>query len=215
MNNLSQTPERTAAPSGWIKRRLLPALSLAAVIAIAVTVYLTFGLHPERLASFQQWVYGGAFLISLIGNASVVLPVAVMVILAGIGSTVLPAYGLAGPILVGLAGGAGAGLGEITGYLAGYGGGTPFARAGQHKMQAAYERLMRLMETRGSLLLFLLSAVLNPFFYPAALAAGALRFGIQRYFLICWLGKTIKGITVAGAGYWGLGSLLRLLGVPI
>jgi len=71
------------------------------------------------------------------------------------------------------------------------------------------------MERKGSLTLFILSAVLNPFFYPAALAAGALRFGIRRYFLICWAGKTIKGLTVAYAGYWGLRGLLRILGMPL
>jgi uncharacterized membrane protein YdjX (TVP38/TMEM64 family) len=74
---------------------------------------------------------------------------------------------------------------------------------------------MRLMEQRGSLTLFLLSAILNPFFYPAALAAGATRFGIRKYFFICFAGKTIKGFTVAYAGYWGLRWLLRMLGMPI
>ncbi|MFH1002943.1 MAG: hypothetical protein V1780_02230, partial [Chloroflexota bacterium] len=72
-----------------------------------------------------------------------------------------------------------------------------------------------LMETRGSLVLFVLSAVVNPFFYPTALAAGACRFGIRKYFIICWIGKTIKATTVATAGYWGLGSLLKVLGLPL
>jgi hypothetical protein len=57
--------------------------------------------------------------------------------------------------------------------------------------------------------------VLNPFFYPAALAAGALRFGLKRYLLICSAGKIIKGMTVAYAGYWGLRELLRMLGMPV
>jgi len=57
--------------------------------------------------------------------------------------------------------------------------------------------------------------VLNPLFYPAALTAGALKFGIRRFFLICWAGKTIKGISVAAAGYWGLAGLLKALGVPL
>ncbi len=62
--------------------------------------------------------------------------------------------------------------------------------------------------------LFLLSSVLNPFFYPAALAAGALRLGIRRYFFVCWAGKTIKGMTIAYAGFFGLRSLLHMLGMP-
>jgi hypothetical protein len=74
---------------------------------------------------------------------------------------------------------------------------------------------MKLMEQRGSLTLFFLSAVLNPFFYPAALAAGAARFGIRKYFIICFAGKTVKGFTVAYAGYWGLRGLLRMLGMSV
>jgi uncharacterized membrane protein YdjX (TVP38/TMEM64 family) len=99
--------------------------------------------------------------------------------------------------------------------MTGYGGGTALHDIKQGKIKAAYTRMLGWVERRGSLTLFALSAVLNPFFYPAALAAGALRFGIKRYFLICWAGKTIKGITVAAAGYWGLGAILRALGVPV
>jgi len=73
---------------------------------------------------------------------------------------------------------------------------------------------MGFIERKGSLTLFVLSAVINPFFYPAALAAGALRFGIRRYFLICWAGKTIKGLSVAYAGCGLLGVVLRMLGIP-
>ncbi len=83
------------------------------------------------------------------------------------------------------------------------------------KIQAAYERMMGLMERRGSITLFLLSAVINPFFYPAALAAGATKFGIKKYFIICFIGKTIKGMTIVYVGYWGLRGLLRWLGMPV
>ena len=99
--------------------------------------------------------------------------------------------------------------------MTGYGGGTALQDMKEGKIKSAYRRMTRWVERRGSLTLFVLSAVVNPFFYPAALAAGALRFGIWRYFFICLIGKTIKGITVAAAGYWGLGSILRALGVPV
>jgi uncharacterized membrane protein YdjX (TVP38/TMEM64 family) len=57
--------------------------------------------------------------------------------------------------------------------------------------------------------------VVNPFFYPTAIVAGATHFKLRKYLLICWAGKTIKGISVAAAGYWGLGSILRSFGLPI
>jgi uncharacterized membrane protein YdjX (TVP38/TMEM64 family) len=99
--------------------------------------------------------------------------------------------------------------------MTGYGGGAALYYSKGGKLHALYERLMRLMEEKGSLALFLLASVINPFFYPAALTAGALRFGVKKYFIITWLGKTIKGMTVAYAGYWGLRGLLRMLGAPI
>ncbi|MDH5695859.1 MAG: hypothetical protein OEZ00_04545, partial [Dehalococcoidia bacterium] len=115
--------------------------------------------------------------------------------------------------------GATAGLGETVGglsiYMTGYGGGAALYNIKNEKIRATYLRTLGWVERKGSLTLFVLSAVLNPFFYPAALAAGALRFGVQRYFLICWGGKTIKGISIAAVGYWGLGGLLRMLGVPV
>jgi membrane protein YqaA with SNARE-associated domain len=119
------------------------------------------------------------------------------------------------PMLVGAAAGLGETVGALTIYMTGYGGGTAFINSTHGRVQAAYSRLTSWMERRGSLTLFILAAVLNPFFYPAALAAGALRLGIKRYFLICWAGKTIKGLTIAYAGYWGLRGLLRMLGMPV
>jgi uncharacterized membrane protein YdjX (TVP38/TMEM64 family) len=99
--------------------------------------------------------------------------------------------------------------------MTGYGGGAAIAKGIHGKLQVAYERMMAQMQKRGSWTLFLLASVINPFFYPAALAAGALRFGVVKYFVVCWAGKTIKGLTVAYAGYYGLRGILQALGVPL
>ena len=37
----------------------------------------------------------------------------------------------------------------------------------------------------------------------------------MKYYIICWGGKTIKGLTVAYAGYLGLRGLMRILGMPM
>lgn len=120
-----------------------------------------------------------------------------------------------GPLFVGIAAGTGETIAALTIYMTGYGGGKAISSTKHVKVQAAYTRLLGWMERRGSLTLFLLSAIVNPFFYPAALAAGALRLGIRKYILVCLLGKIIKDTTIAAAGYWGLGGILRTLGLPI
>jgi membrane protein DedA with SNARE-associated domain len=60
-----------------------------------------------------------------------------------------------------------------------------------------------------------LSATINPLFYPAALAAGALRFKLWKFTVICLAGKIIKGMAVAFAGYYGLRQVLHWFGIQV
>ena len=185
---------------------------------IALTVVIIVGVvfYWEELREVGHYGYLGAFLISVFGGATILAPIPMTPAVFALGTVMKPAFApYLGPIFVGAASGLGETIGGLAIYMTGYGGGSVFFTRKRGRLEAAYARVMSWMEKRGSLVLFLLSAVLNPFFYPAALTAGALRFGIKRFFLICWGGKTIKGISVAVAGYWGLGSLLRALGVPI
>lgn len=183
---------------------------ILAIVGVVVTLAMATAvvLFWEDVQKLEGYGYLGAFLVSILGGATIIVPVPMLAVVFALG-------GVLAPYWVGIAAGLGETLGALTIYMTGHGAGTAIYSSKHGKIQAAYERLMGLMERRGSITLFLLSAVLNPFFYPAALAAGALRFGVQRYFLICWAGKTIKGLTVAYAGYWGLRGLLRILGMPV
>ena len=60
---------------------------------------------------------------------------------------------------------------------------------------------------------FVLSVMPNPFFLPVAISLGTMRFRFARFFFACWGGQTIKAVIIAYAGYLGLGSFLRWLGV--
>ena len=179
-------------------------LGIFLTIAMAVAV-VYFWDSVQRLEGYG---YAGAFFISILGGATIIIPVPMLAVVFALGGVLTPYW-------VGVAAGLGETVGALTIYMTGYGGGTALINSKHGRIQAAYGRLMGLMERRGSWTLFLLSAILNPFFYPAALTAGALRFGMRRYFIICWVGKTIKGMTVAYAGYYGLRGLLRMLGMPV
>jgi len=184
------------------------------VLTILLAVALVY--FWEDVRRLEHYGYLGAFIISVIGGATILAPVPMTPVVFALGTVLKPSFApYLGPVFVGIAAGLGETVGGLSIYMTGYGGGTAIYKSKHDKVQAVYSKLMRLVERRGSLTLFVLSAVLNPFFYPAALAAGALRFDIQKYFFICWGGKAIKGITVAAAGYWGLGGLLRLIGIPI
>jgi len=181
------------------------------IVGIILTLLMAMAVvyYWEWVRALEAYGYVGAFVISILGGATIIIPVPMLAVVFALGGVLKYTW------LVGAVAGFGETLGALTIYMTGYGGGAALYSSKHGKIQAAYERLMRLMERRGSITLFLLSAVLNPFFYPAALAAGALRFGVRRYFLICWAGKTIKGMTVAYVGYYGLRGLLRVLGMPI
>ena len=180
-------------------------LGIVLTIAMAVAVVRFW----QQVQALQAWGYLGAFVISILGGATILIPVPMLAVVFALGGVMKYTW------LVGIAAGLGETLGALTIYMTGHGGGIALANSRHGKVQATYERLMGLMERRGSITLFLLSAVINPFFYPAALAAGATKFGIKKYFIICFVGKTIKGMTVVYVGFWGIGSLLRWLGMPV
>lgn len=172
-------------------------------MAIAVVYYRR---DIERLGGYG---YLGAFIISIMGGATIIIPIPMLAVVFALGSALEYTW------LLGLVAGLGETLGALSIYMTGYGGGAAIAKGIHGRLQTAYERMMEQMQKRGSLTLFLLASVINPFFYPAALAAGALRFSIRKYFIICWAGKTVKGLTVAYAGYYGLRGLLRAMGLPL
>ena len=195
-------PERPPKPETWIQTRLLPALSIAFVIGIVVAIYLTFIRHPERYDNLREYVYLGAFLISLIGNASVILPLAVLGTLTAIGVAIVPMTGVSGPILIGLVGGLGAGIGEITGYLAGYSGRVVLKKA------KYYHRVEGWMQRYGGLTVFVMS--LFPFVFDVVgLAAGSLRYPFRKFVLFCWLGRTVNYVTWVTLGSLGIASLVH------
>lgn len=201
-----------------VRKGLAKRAYILGIVGVVITLLMGVAVvyFWENVRALEGYGYLGAFLISVFGGATILAPVPMTPVVFALGTVLRPSFApYLGPVFVGAAAGLGETLGGLTIYMTGYGGGTAVRGSGNGKIQAVYSRIEKWVERKGSLTLFVLSAVLNPFFYPAALAAGALRFSIQRYFLICWGGKTIKGIAVAAAGYWGLGSLLRLLGVPI
>ena len=189
----------------WLKKNFIPILMLLFVIAITVGIYFVYGRHPERLFELKNYAYWGAFLISLIGNATVILPGAVLPILSTIGVVLYPVTGPSGPIIVGLVGGIGAAIGEMTGYMVGYSGRGIVERAN------LYKRLVEWLRRWGTLTIFILSLV--PFFFDlAGIAAGVLRFPLWKFILACWLGRTILYVGIVLAAGWGWETVLPYLG---
>lgn len=180
----------------WLKRHLIPILTLLFVIVITAGLFFCVR-NPEIVTKLKSYGYFGAFLIGLIGNASVLIPGIVLPILTGWGVLLYLQFGLVAPVMVGLAGGAGAAIGELTGYMAGYSG------RGVVERIKLYNRLVEWLKKWGVWAIFILSLV--PFFFDlAGIAAGALRFPLWKFILACWLGRTLLyvGFVVLAALGW-------------
>lgn len=169
--------------SGW-RARLTRYLALLAVVGLTV---LLFSMR-DRAAELARYGYPGIFLLSLVSNATLVLP------MPGVAIT-FAAGAVFNPLAVGLAAGAGATLGEMTGYIAGF--------SGQEVLERTplYQRLEGFTGRYGRWTIFLLALVPNPAFDLAGAAAGALRMPLGEFLLAAFLGKLLKmtGFALAGS----------------
>jgi membrane protein DedA with SNARE-associated domain len=175
----------------------------------------------DSVEQMTGYGYFGGFVVSALGAATLLVPVPMLAVQFTLGGLLPPWFGpsILAPIFVGLVCSFGEALGALTIYATGYSGGQPLANArpGRRpgRIQRWYQSLLRLVEKRGGLILFVLSAVMNPFFYLTGLACGATRFGLRRFFMIEFAGKFIKCTAIAYAGYFGVKGVFHALGIQI
>jgi uncharacterized membrane protein YdjX (TVP38/TMEM64 family) len=187
------SPRRASPPP---RAAYLPHI-IALVSSLAITAVIL--MFREELTALQSYGYLGVFLISLLGNATVILPVpSLAVVFAG--------GGIYNPLLVGIVAGLGQPLGELTGYLAG------FAGSAIVQDNPTFERIRTWVEKRAFLTLFVLSAIPNPVMDLAGMAAGMAKYPVARFLLPCWLGKTAKSVAVAYLGSFSLDWFSGLFG---
>lgn len=172
----------------------LRVLALSAVIGISA---LVFSIR-NRVDEFAAYGYPGIFLIALLANATVLLPAPGVAVVFAMGSVF-------NPIWVGLAAGSGGALGELSGYLAGFSGQAVVERV------HLYERIHPWVEKYGGWTILVLSAIPNPFFDLAGVAAGAVKMPLWKFLLFCWFGQLIKMTIFAYAGSHSINWLLDYL----
>ena len=198
MSEPAGPPARESEPASRPPQRRLRVVQVLTVViivgALAAALY-----YRDRLDQLAHLGYGAVFLVGLISNATLVVPIPGLAVSSVMG-------GVFNPWLVGLVGGLGQALGELTGYMAGY--------SGQRLVQnrRLYDRLEGWMRRYGALTVFVLAVIPNPVFDVGGLAAGALRFPLWQFLLACGAGKVLKNIAFAMLGYYGMDALTRWLG---
>jgi membrane protein YqaA with SNARE-associated domain len=159
--------------------------------AIGITVGII--LLRDHIQEFAVYGYPGIFVISFVGNATLILPAPSFAVVFAVG-------GALNPLLVGIVAGLGATLGELTGYLAGVGGRYAIEK------RRLYIRIERWMRKGGPLVIFLLALIPNPAFDVGGIVAGALKMPVWQFVLAAWAGKSIRFTLLALSGQFLLGS---------
>lgn len=186
---------RANAPESQIQKQrgatlltnLLRILALFAVVAITIFIFSI----RDRVQDFAAYGYPGIFLIAMLANATVLLPAPGVAVIYAMGAIFNP-FGVA------LAAGTGGAIGEISGYLAGFSGQAVIER------MEVYDRVRPWVEKYGGWAILVLSAIPNPFFDIAGIAAGIARMPIRTFLVFTWVGQLIKMLLFALAGKYSI-----------
>lgn len=150
-------------------------------------------IFRDELQQLEALGYPGIFLLSLLSNATIIIPLPGVIITSAMAMVFNPFW-------VAVAAGLGAALGELSGYLAGV--------AGQVVLQDS-QKLRGLSEwitKHGEWAILLLALIPNPLFDMAGFLAGSSRMPVWRFLVFCSVGKIIKMLIFAylGAGLFSI-----------
>ena len=127
---------------------LIVARIISFLFVVAISVYI-FSIR-DKAQELEKYSYPGIFLLSFLAYATVFLPAPGVAVVFAMG-------GVFNPLFVALVAGAGAALGELTGYLAG------FSSQPMVEKVNIYQRIVTWLNRTGTLAVLVLSAIPNPF----------------------------------------------------
>ena len=150
-----------------------------------------------------QYGYLGIFLISLLGAMSIFVPIPYTVVIFILGGQ--PSFD---PFLIAVAAGAGAAIGEFSGYLIGVGGSKVIS--GRYKKRMEF--LTKLFKKYGPIAIFVFALTPLPddlLFIPL----GVMRYSLVRAFVPAILGKFFSNLIIAYSGRLSLEIVSILFGL--
>jgi len=162
---------------------LLRILLIVVILGFSVYMYTI----RDRLQELEGYGYPGIFVFNALANATLILPVPGVLVTSLMG-------GIFNPFWVAVAAGSGAAVGELSGYLAGFGGQVVVERT------KIYNRMEGWMKKYGEWAVLVLAFIPNPFFDIAGLIAGALRMPVLSFLVWCCIGKILKMLLFAYGG---------------
>jgi membrane protein DedA with SNARE-associated domain len=161
----------------------------------------------------QLAAFAVVLVVSIVGNATILFPAPVILLVFGAGVFAAQyQLGVGFAVLMGIAGGLGAAIGELSSFFVGY-----LGRRGLRQFSASIDnRLLADLQERikqhGNWAVFL-GAVSPLPFDVIGLAAGALQMDVKKFFVATALGKIIRDVVIALAGYYGVEILKSIFGL--
>lgn len=157
-----------------------------------------------------QYSYLGIFLISLLGAASIFVPIPSMVVIFILGGLQVgnPPTWAFDPLLIAVFAGAGAAMGEFSGYLIGLGGRKVIGKRHKKKMDI----LMKLFKRFGPIMIFVFALTPLPddlLFIPL----GMMRYSLPVAFISALFGKFLSNLIIAYAGRFSLQVIIDIFGM--
>jgi membrane protein YqaA with SNARE-associated domain len=144
----------------------------------SIIIMLIGFLYIKDLKKFKKYGYLGIFIISFLGSIAVFSPAAPM--------AAIYAGTIYNPLLVSFVSALGAICGDAPGYGIGYGGQLIIPPSN------VYDHIKYFMKINGTMTIFILATIPNPFFDIAGIAAGASNFPFWKFVIISFIGKWIK-----------------------
>ncbi len=185
MNQATQEPDTTPAATwrAWVRPALI------ALIAVVLNIIAYLIIPPDLARRLGALGYLGVFLITLISNATIVIPIPYF----GLVAALAPGLNIAG---VGIAGALGSVIGESAGFAVGRSGrgalaNTRFYRWVQRQLEHPW---------RAFAVLFLLSAPPNPAFDIAGVTAGAMGLPFWLFATAVFLARLVRFSVIALLG---------------
>ena len=166
-------------------------LRIAAIVLVIIIMVLLF-IFRDQVQKLEHFGYAGIFLLSIAANATIIIPIPGVAFTTAMGA-------ILNPVGVAIAAGLGASLGELSGYLAGFSG------QGIIDKRDFYNRLLEWMKEhpRGMFFIILVLAFIpNPLMDVTGIASGMLRIPLWKFLSACAIGKILKMLMFAYAGYY-------------
>ena len=175
----------------------LNVVPLLGAVLFSLTTVAAMVYFQGAFAGMGNWGYLANSGIQMASSATIVIPVPGSVYTLAMGSTL-------NPLVLGLLGGVGAAVGELTAYMVGASG-----RGMVHESRL-YRRMQTLTTRWGGLTLFAFALLPFPF-DVAGIWAGIARYPVRRFLLFVAAGKAIQLTAVATVGNYGTSWLLGLI----